>query len=97
VVFDIGDQPTITGYFTALDTGEPANPSAITIRVRKPDGSIDIYDQADCTNPTVGTWRFLLPAPIDQEGQWIVKFYGTAGIVAAQQIVFAVTCSKVDA
>lgn len=89
----IGDQPTITAYFTAIDTGLPANPSAITVQVRKPDGTVVAYTQADCSNPAVGTWRFAFPAPVDQDGLWRVRFAGTAGVVAAAEISFSVECS----
>lgn len=91
--YQIGDQPTVTGYFTAIDTGLPANPSAITIQVRKPDGTVTSYTQADATNPAVGTWRFSFPAPLDQDGLWRVRFAGTAGVVAAAETSFSVDCS----
>lgn len=92
----VGDQPTITGYFTDIDTHEPVDPSAIVIRVRKPDGTITDYNETNCTNPAVGTWRFLLPSPIDQDGKWSIKFSGTAGVVATNIISFAVECSEFD-
>ena len=73
--YEVGDQPTVTGTFRERDTGELADPTAITVRVRKPDGTI---------------------TPYDQDGKWTVKFYGTEGVIVAEEISFSVQCSVMD-
>lgn len=94
--YQVGDRPTVTAYFTTIDTGDPANPTAITVRVRKPDGTVTTYDQTNCTNPETGTWKFAFPFSIDQTGKWSVKFQGTATVIAADTISFAVECDEFD-
>lgn len=93
--YDIGDQPTVTATFRDIDE-VLTDPSAITIKVREPDGTETAYDQTDATNPSVGVWSFLMPAPLDSCGIWTVKFFGTAGLIAAQETSFKVRCSRID-
>lgn len=94
--YDVGDQPTVTGLFTDID-GNPADPTSILVRVRNPDGTtIDEYDETDLENPTVGTWTFTFPTPFTDDGPYIVKFYGTAGVIAADDIRLVVNCSEAD-
>jgi len=93
--YDVGDQPIVTGHFTNL-AGDPADPTAITVRVRNPDGSIAVYDETDLQNPAVGEWTFTFPTPLANDGPYVVKFFGTATIVAAEDIRFVVECSEAD-
>lgn len=93
--YDIGDQPIITGTFEDVD-GTPTDPTAITIIVREPDGTETGYDQSDATNPSVGVWSFQIPSALDSCGIWTVKFFGTATLVAAQEVSFKVRCSRIN-
>lgn len=94
--YEVGDQPTVTGTFRERGTGELADPTAITVKVRKPDGTITPYDETSMDNISVGVWEFTLPDPLDQDGKWTVKFYGTEGVITAEEISFSVQCSVMD-
>lgn len=96
--FDIGDKPTVTATFRDRSTGALANPSGVTVKMLEPDGTLTTYVHPDVniTNPSVGIWEFTLPMIIDQDGGWTVKFYGTAGIIAAESVLLAIEYSAVD-
>lgn len=94
--YDIGDQPTITATFRQIGTGVLTTPNALTITVREPDGTETDYTQADATNPSVGVWEFAMPAVLDSCGIWTVKFFGTAGVIAAEEVSFKVRCSRIN-
>lgn len=94
--YDIGDMPTVTATFRQIGTGALTTPTALTITVREPDGTETDYDQADATNPSVGVWAFTFPDVIDSCGIWTVKFFGTAVLIAAEEVSFKVRCSRID-
>lgn len=93
--YDIGDQPVVTGTFRDVDDAL-TTPPTITITVREPDGTETDYDQTDATNPSVGVWAFEMPGPLDSCGIWTVKFFGTTGLIAAQEVSFKVRCSRIN-
>ena len=62
--YDIGDMPVVTGTFRLVETDELADPTAITVKVRKPDGTVTVYSEASLSNPSVGIWKFTFPFPL---------------------------------
>lgn len=99
--YDIGDQPTSTAVFRALppygdDEGPLADPLTITVVVQDPLYVETLYDEGDCAHVSTGVWRFTLPTPLDREGIWTVKWFGTSGVVAAGEESFRVDCGRVQ-
>jgi predicted MarR family transcription regulator len=91
--YDIGDRPTITATFRSL-TDVLTNPTAITFKTRKPDGTVTTANQTDAANPSVGVWEYLLPAAFDRAGSWTVRVQATAGIETAGEFSFQVRASE---
>jgi hypothetical protein len=56
-------------------TGALANPGSVTLKVRKPDGTL-LSPAVTPTNPSVGVWVGLIPT--DQEGTWYARFVTTS-------------------
>lgn len=94
-LFNIGDQPTVVATFRERQTKVLADPSTIVVKVRKPDGTITDFDETDCVNISVGIWEFPFQSPLDEDGQWTVKFSGTATVIASDEISFGVRCAKI--
>lgn len=95
MIYDVGDQPTMTGAFTASSTGAPTNPSSVQVKVRTPGGVVSTYAAATVpavTNPAVGTYQLVLPAAAEP-GEWSYRFEGTGAVVAAGESSFTVVCS----
>jgi hypothetical protein len=92
-VYDIGDQPTVTATFTAADGETLESPSTVTVKVIEPNGTqraTVTTPAASITNPSTGVFAYTFPAALDQSGVWRVKFQGTAGLIAAEEIEFMV-------
>jgi hypothetical protein len=94
VIFE-GTAPVV--QFTFYDIGGAlANPTAMLVRVQDPDDNVVDYTTPDATitNPSVGVWQWT-PANAPAPGTWSVYGAGTAGILAAAEIAFAVKASTV--
>jgi len=86
--YDIGDLVTVTNMITSL-AGQPADPSALTVRVLRPDGTElgpIVYPNVLLDNPAVGTWVLTMPIAFDQSGVWRVRWEGTGSLVMADEI-----------
>lgn len=66
------------------ETGEPANPTTVTVTVRSPSGVI----AATTTHPGTGIYRTEFTT--DVGGTWVVQFVGTAPVVVVEEIQFDV-------
>jgi hypothetical protein len=90
--YDVGDQPIVTATFRdEADVLE--SPSTVTVKVIEPNGTqraTVTTPDASITNPSTGVFAYTFPAALDQSGIWRVKFAGTAGLVAAEEIEFMV-------
>ncbi len=88
-VYDIGDRPVITATFrTAPESegGTLVDPTTVTVRVRKPDGTESGYytsPTSEIVNSSTGVWVFTFPAAFDVSGDWFVRFRSTAGLLTA--------------
>lgn len=62
--------------------GAPANPTTVTLAVRKPDGTLVTYTStaAQLENPAVGLWRRKIVG--DQAGWWHLVWTGAGAVVA---------------
>ncbi len=76
----LGHRPSVRFDITDVD-GDPADPTAITIRVMSPSGTIVAYNQdhATVSNPAVGTWIWQAPDGIDEAGEWWVYAVAEGG------------------
>lgn len=72
----IGDMPYVEALFT--DAGGPADPTTVTLRIRKPDGTETTNSSP--TRVSVGLFReYVL---LDQSGRWLWQFKGTGAVPA---------------
>jgi hypothetical protein len=87
--WDVGDAPTI--YIDFVDNaGTPANPTSVTLRVRRPDGTVDVLP----TTPTaVGHYEAVVP--LDAHGTWRYRWEGTGAVQAAEEGELLVRRSRV--
>lgn len=93
--FDIGDAVTVSATFTDRD-GAAADPSTVTLRIKKPDDTVTVVNQGSLTNESaVGAWSYTVT--IDQAGQWWVRWEGTGTVTAAEEEMFYVRARKVPA
>lgn len=77
-VFDVGDRKRIQATFLASD-GIGLNPTAVTLRVAKPDGTL--ADLAPVADGVVGIYH--CDVTFDQAGRWDFRWAGTGAVVAA--------------
>jgi hypothetical protein len=81
---DIGDLVRVEAQFADL-AGAPADPGAVALRVRKPDGTVLTPTP---TSSVVGTWAHTLS--VDISGWWTYRFVGTGVNAAAEEARFFV-------
>lgn len=78
--YDKGQTVQLGTAFT--DTaGAAANPSTVTCKVEKPDGTETTYATPTILNPSTGT--FTLVITVDQSGMWTYRWTGTTGTAVA--------------
>jgi hypothetical protein len=93
--FDVGDLERIGNHttsgaspFTDL-TGTPADPTAVTLTVKKPDGTMLVYGWpvagATGTLSREAVGRFSADVMLDQSGEWTFHLAGTGTVTAAAQ------------
>lgn len=87
-----GNEITLSAEFIDRDTGEPADPTTVTLTILSPDGDETTVDQGDLSNPSVGVWEYdyTTVTPI---GKWYYGFAGTGAIVATGKRSFVVKAS----
>ena len=87
--YHIQSRVKLTGAFTNA-SGTPTDPSSVTLKVRRPDGSVTTVTGVGggLANPIVGTWTYDIT--LDQEGKWYYRYEGTAGLIAAGEASFTV-------
>lgn len=96
---DIGDRPTVTCTFTpdAASIIPTAIATAVTVRVRKPDGTVSTVSSPNAAidNPSSNVWRYTFPDVLDQSGTWWVRVESTAGLAAAEEVRITVRSRQV--
>lgn len=83
-VYQINDVVPVTATFTNA-AGAPANPTTVTLTIRKPDGTV--LTPAP-TNSSTGVYTYNLA--VDQPGLWWYTFVGTGAVAAADRNSFLV-------
>lgn len=85
--YEIDNQVTVSALFKV--SGTPTDPTAVTLTVKKPDGTKTTYNYpADITK--TGTGAYKKDITIDQVGNWNYKWKGTGTVVAASELYFTV-------
>ena len=94
---DKGDQPYVTWTITPDPLNASAVSSAVRVAVLPPDGTQTDYTDSDASVVAVSdnVWRFEFPATLTANGTHTIKFFSTAGLVAAEEIKFSVAESAV--
>lgn len=91
--FDIGDRPVASCAFTNV-AGVPTAPTAVTVKVKAPNGTITTYTSPHATIVLATTCTFTFPSgALNAAGTWTVNFTGTAGVEAADESSFQVRAS----
>lgn len=71
--YDLGDVAVLTVSFEVA--GVLTDPTAVTLSVRKPDGTVVAYVPPGIANPSVGVYTLQLV--VDQVGSWAYEWAGT--------------------
>jgi len=92
---DVGDRVKLTSYNADGEgfkntAGALTDPATVTLKVKKPDGTVTTYTyaSAEITKDAVGRYSYQLT--IDQDGVWSYRWIGTGTIVAAEEDAFFV-------
>lgn len=86
-----GDTVKVTATF-AVDGGA-TDPTAATIRVKAPGGTVTVYDESDMTHVGAGVWQAVVV--LDQNGTWYVRAEGTGAAAGVEETAIVVSKSKV--
>lgn len=82
--YDIGDLARMSAAFTLVSNGTAANPTAVTCKVRKPDGStVTLVYGTDAALIKDSTGNYHADIATDQFGRWYYRFEGTGAVIAA--------------
>lgn len=92
-VHDKGDQVRLAVAFTDA-AGAAADPSSVTLKYRKPDGSITTIAYGSLTHPAVGS--FYADVVVDQAGTWSYRFESSGTYVGAEEESFRVRSSRLS-
>jgi hypothetical protein len=95
--YDIGDQVRLDAFFFSdAELTLPGDPTEITFRLRKPDGSLITAKfgvGSTVVREDVGVYYAL--ANLDQDGHWHYRWEGTGAITSAEDGEFYVPPSAV--
>lgn len=78
--YEIGAEVTVRCEFTNA-AGAAADPTAVTLKVKNPDGTVTTYTTDDLTNDQVGRWEYSID--VADSGRYAYKFTGTGAVKAA--------------
>jgi hypothetical protein len=84
-VYDIGDRRTLQVDFTDA-AGTPAGPTAVTLTIREPDGTIVSKTGGELSNPQVGRYTFAYT--IAKDGRHVVRWQGAGVVDTAEETEF---------
>ena len=92
-VFDVGDQKFVGNHSSITGTtpvrnsaGADTDPTGVTLRVKKPDGTTTTYTyQGSPALLKETTGRFYATVTFDQAGPWAWKLTGTGAVAEATQ------------
>jgi hypothetical protein len=85
--YDLHDVARLRVEITVDDA--PATPDEITVKVRKPDGTVAV-----ATPAAGGGGVYVHEIPLDQAGRWFYRFEGTGAAAGAAERAFRVRPSR---
>ncbi len=94
MAYDIGDGVRLSVAFTDI-AGVAADPTAVQLRVRQPDGTVDTYTfgAAEITKDSTGNYhKDVLPA---LAGTWAAEYLGTGTVTAMDDVTFKVAAKLI--
>jgi hypothetical protein len=91
-IYELGTNAVLSMDFTN-PAGAPANPTTVTLKLRKPSGALVTY--TDAASTTVGTWTRTVT--LDEVGLWSYRFEGTGAVVQTHDRELLVEGSPFDA
>lgn len=92
-LYDKGEGVYVRASFTDPATGDPLDPTTVTLRVLRPSDpagspTVTVYPAAPITKPTVGSYEALLTA--DEVGLWQYRWEGENAAPAIHEGTFIV-------
>jgi len=84
--YDLGDSIRLRSVFT-ID-GSIADPTDVTLEVKRPPGTVDNYATIDLVKQSTGI--YYKDITLDDTGIWYYRFYGTGTVIAADEDSFIV-------
>jgi uncharacterized protein YfaS (alpha-2-macroglobulin family) len=93
--YQVGNVVRCSGAFTTA-AGAAVDPSTITFRARKPDGTVTVYvygTDAQLVKDSTGNYHVDLTA--NAAGRWAFRFEGTGSAPSAGERQFSVEASRV--
>ena len=88
---DKGDVIRLSGTFRD-NLGALINPTAVTLKYRKPTGEVTTVAGGSLVNPSTGTYYYDVTA--DQAGVWTYRYESTGTGSAAEETTFIVRSSR---
>ena len=86
-----GDQVKCIGIFTNKVTKQPVDPTTVTYKLKKEDGSIVTYETpaAEIVKDDVGIYHVLYVILADDPaGKWTFRLAGTGNVIGADENAF---------
>lgn len=92
MTYDVGDRTRLTATFTDDITGNPADPTVITLRVKPPKTNAIVMVSNSSPQQIFKDSTGVYHADIDVtvSGTWHYKWFGTGSLVAAEEATFFV-------
>jgi hypothetical protein len=87
--YNIGDLVRISCVFTV--SGTPADPTAVTAKVKAGDGTVTAYTSLQVSKDSTG--HYHVDVPLTKAGCWTYRFEATGTVVAAAEEAFNVRTS----
>lgn len=93
--FNVGDKVQMEA--TIKDSAEAAlDPTDITLKYRKPEGTVTTVAKASMANPSTGVFQEDVIVASGEHGVWDYRFATTGNIVAATEDEFTIRDSSFD-
>lgn len=93
--YKVGATVRCSGAFTNA-AGDAIDPTTITFRARKPDGTLAVYvygSNVELVKDAVGAYHVDLPVTL--AGRWAYRFEGTGAAPSADEALFLAESSRV--
>lgn len=92
--YEIGQRIRVYTQEPFSVSGVATDPTDINLQIRKPDGTITIYDYALGEIIRDGAGNYHKDIDIDMDGSWYYRWVGTGTVVAANENWFLVNPSQ---